>query len=365
MKAKCTLFLKLVGSLFALALVLAPSLGTAAVTISQVDVVVGGAHFCDTTVACGSGNQIWNLGGGVTLNAGQTLILTQTGEISVGGKEGNFDTTDRGNQNQLPTCGGSNPCTTQIYINSGSGLTKVYDDTASPGNPLSAFNLEPQPTPSPSFNESATWQSAFIGSTYTLQLGYADNEHSDPCPATGCFPQPVWGPGGATVFLGAGVAPIAGVCGAAGGHPPTDNVGNNVGCYDAGALLITALATGTQGCTPGYWKQTQHFDSWKIYSPSQLVSSVFTVPSQLSGLGSVTLVGALSFQGGPGVNGAAQILLRAAVSALLNSTSVNYPLSTAQVISQVNTALASLNRDTMLALATTLDNDNNLGCPLN
>src|SRR6266498_1998672 len=106
MKAKYTLFLRLIGSLFALPLLLAPSLGTAAVTISQVDVVVGGAHFCDTTVACGSANQIWNLGGGVTLNAGQTLILTQTGTISVGGQAGNFDSSDRGNQNQLPTCAG-------------------------------------------------------------------------------------------------------------------------------------------------------------------------------------------------------------------------------------------------------------------
>ena len=203
----------------------------------------------------------------------------------------------------------------------------------------------------------------------TLGLGYADNEHTDQCPGgpatPACFPQSVFGTGGATFFIGAGLSPGPSreACGDA-THPLAPAPGG--GCYDAGALLITALATGTQGCTPGYWKQTQHFDSWKVYSPSQLVSSVFTVPAQLSGLGSVTLLQALSFQGGPGVNGAAQILLRAAVSALLNSTAnIGYPLTTAQVINQVNAALATLDRATILALATTLDTDNNLVCPLN
>jgi hypothetical protein len=54
--------------------------------------------------------------------------------------------------------------------------------------------------------------------------------------------------------------------------------------------------------------------------------------------------------------------LRAAVAALLNSTSasVNYPLSEAQVISQVSAALATDDRPTILALATTLDGYNNL-----
>ena len=70
-----------------------------------------------------------------------------------------------------------------------------------------------------------------------------------------------------------------------------------------------------------------------------------------------TLVGALDYQGGSGTTGSARILLRAAVAALLNAASpdVNYPLTTAQVISQVNAALASNNRSTMLALASQLD----------
>jgi hypothetical protein len=93
---------------------------------------------------------------------------------------------------------------------------------------------------------------------------------------------------------------------------------------------------------------------------------VFDVPNSF-GLDNKTLLQALNFQGGTSTTAAARILLRAAVSALLNSASpdVNYPLTTAQVIAQVNAALASNNRSTMLALASTLDSYNNLGCPLN
>jgi hypothetical protein len=92
---------------------------------------------------------------------------------------------------------------------------------------------------------------------------------------------------------------------------------------------------------------------------------VFDVPDAF-GLDNITLLDALSFNGGPTVSDAAQILLRQAVAALLSAAnpSVDYPLSTAQITSQVNTALATGDRDTILALATRLDRLNNLGCPL-
>jgi hypothetical protein len=44
---------------------------------------------------------------------------------------------------------------------------------------------------------------------------------------------------------------------------------------------------------------------------------------------------------------------------------VDYALPSGTVITQVNAALASNNRDTLLALATTLDGYNDAGCPLN
>jgi hypothetical protein len=40
-------------------------------------------------------------------------------------------------------------------------------------------------------------------------------------------------------------------------------------------------------------------------------------------------------------------------------------MTRAQVIASVDAALASGDRDTMLILASALDADNNLGCPLN
>jgi hypothetical protein len=89
----------------------------------------------------------------------------------------------------------------------------------------------------------------------------------------------------------------------------------------------------------------------------------------LPAVGGEDLLTALQGGGGPGLLGAETILVRAAVAALLNASSgvVKYPFTTAEIISQVNTAVATGDRDTILALATTIDNANNGvgGCPLN
>ena len=118
---------------------------------------------------------------------------------------------------------------------------------------------------------------------------------------------------------------------------------------------------GDEGCTPGYWKN--HTDSWPPtgYSTSQSLVSVFGA-NALAG----SLLEGLDFGGGSGVTGGKRILLRAAVSALLNSASpgVDYTRTTAQVIASVTTALGGTRED-MLTLASALDVDNNLGCPLN
>lgn len=122
---------------------------------------------------------------------------------------------------------------------------------------------------------------------------------------------------------------------------------------------------GNEGCTPGYWKN--HTEAWgpSGYNPNQTASSVFAnIPGDL---GSKTLLQSLDGGGGPSVTGAAKILLRAAVAALLNAAhpDVDYPRTAASIIADVNAALGSNNRDTILALATALDNDNNRGCPIN
>jgi hypothetical protein len=128
-----------------------------------------------------------------------------------------------------------------------------------------------------------------------------------------------------------------------------------------------------KGCTPGYWKQDQHFDSWVPtgLKPTDLVSKLFSNAYlyTLDGkqMSKYTLVQALAFKGGTGTVGAAQILLRAAVAAEINALhpDVDYPMSAGAVITAVQNALASANRGQMILLASQLDDLNNLGCVLN
>jgi hypothetical protein len=154
--------------------------------------------------------------------------------------------------------------------------------------------------------------------------------------------------------------------------------------HSGASYSFTFVNTPTQGCTPGYWKVDQHWDSWPApWSPSGPLSAMFsgvtnppyatsevTFPGGTSVLmGSATQVQALNFQGGDSVQEKAEILLRAAVAAVLNADSpgVNFPWTSAQVISEVNAALASQDATTIIDLADQLDGDNNGpgGCPLN
>lgn len=107
-----------------------------------------------------------------------------------------------------------------------------------------------------------------------------------------------------------------------------------------------------QYCSPGYWKQDQHFDSWAGYTPNQKFQSVFE-----NAFPNLTLLQVLS-QGGGGLNA----LGRATVSALLNSTSVNSPYTAAQVILMFNAVYpgTSSQYDALAASLTLTEN-----CPLN
>ncbi|MBY4678276.1 prealbumin-like fold domain-containing protein [Marinobacterium arenosum] len=134
--------------------------------------------------------------------------------------------------------------------------------------------------------------------------------------------------------------------------------------------ITNTFLPGDEGCTPGYWKVPQHHDSWMEtpYSPDQLLSSVFNMQgmTDLNGDGMEdTLLDALNYNGGTGVDGAARILMRAAVAALLNEAS-SVQFSVSGVIGLVNDALATMSREQMLMLAKKLDDANNTGeCPLN
>ena len=121
-----------------------------------------------------------------------------------------------------------------------------------------------------------------------------------------------------------------------------------------------------EGCSPGFWKN--HPDAYPApYTPNTTLGSVFTLPGcgGISGLSGATFDQALRFHGGSTLQAAAQILLRQAVAALLNAgADISYPLTTQQVINEVNAALASCDRGTILAEAARLDGYNNLVCPL-
>jgi hypothetical protein len=136
---------------------------------------------------------------------------------------------------------------------------------------------------------------------------------------------------------------------------PTGTVRVN---YSHGATFTyfnSAIPTGGgEGCTPGYWKQPQHFDSWTApYTASTQFSAVFedAFPGK-------TLVQVLSLGGG-GLNA----LGRASVAALLNAASpdVDNGMTAADVIAAFNGVFPGGDYET---LKNAFDASNNAGCPI-
>jgi len=102
------------------------------------------------------------------------------------------------------------------------------------------------------------------------------------------------------------------------------------------------------------------------------IQSVFTIPSALLTGSNLdldkngtrdTLMAGLGYKGGSALAGAAQILLRASVAALLNEAyyGAQFPAesSVSALIARVNSVLATQNRSNYLALATEYDKWNN------
>jgi len=113
------------------------------------------------------------------------------------------------------------------------------------------------------------------------------------------------------------------------------------------------IPPGDEGCTPGYWKQSQHFGNWVTYGQGDSYDRVFGVTSSFGG----TLLEAL-WRGG----GKENALGRHATAALLNATGdVNAFYDAATVISLVQRAYASGNFN---AVKNLLAAANELGCPL-
>jgi hypothetical protein len=147
--------------------------------------------------------------------------------------------------------------------------------------------------------------------------------------------------------------PLSGLVSTTGGETQVRDVvdANNLD-FDFG---YEPQPTGGQGCTPGYWKQTQHFDSWPSqYTPTQGFEPTFTVDGY-----DKSLLQALSAGGGGKV-----AFGRHAVAGLLNAASpgVNYKFTVAEVITMVQNAFATGNYD---AAKNLLEAENESGCPLN
>lgn len=124
--------------------------------------------------------------------------------------------------------------------------------------------------------------------------------------------------------------------------------------------------TGDEGCSPGFWKN--HMDMWAPAGASGAMglASVFSSAAAFTALQNSTLMDALNFKGGKGVDGAARILLRQAVAAWLNAKhpDIAYPRLSSEIVVDVNSALAGGDRNEMLEMAEELDHDNNMGCSL-
>ncbi len=132
--------------------------------------------------------------------------------------------------------------------------------------------------------------------------------------------------------------------------------GNNVdgdGC--TAACQVELL--GGEGCTPGYWKQAHHFDSWTApYTPDTPFADVFedVFPGR-------TLLDVVSRNGG-GLNA----LGRHTVAALLNAASagVSYDEALADVIGQFNHVPPGT-KSAYNQLKNSFEAYNEQGCPLN
>ena len=121
-------------------------------------------------------------------------------------------------------------------------------------------------------------------------------------------------------------------------------------------LRVPPPPGGGEGCTPGYWKQDQHFGSWTApYTPDTLFADVFE--DAFPGMSLLDVAG----QGGGGLIA----LGRHTVAALLNGASggVDYDLSSAEIIDAFNAAHPG-SRNDYNRLKNRFEGFNEQGCPL-
>jgi hypothetical protein len=152
-------------------------------------------------------------------------------------------------------------------------------------------------------------------------------------------------------------------------------------------LTVGQLFAPTEGCTPGFWKRLAKDGptGWLAlttsstvpsgYSPDDVLGDVLTFGTQITepwwtDIQEMTLLDALKFHGGDGVEGAVRIFLRTAVAGLLNAAASHnmmiYYWNWPYYKSLVDGVLTNgTTRDDFLGQAMSIDYWNNLGCPIN
>jgi uncharacterized repeat protein (TIGR01451 family) len=133
---------------------------------------------------------------------------------------------------------------------------------------------------------------------------------------------------------------------------------------DSDEACVPRPEKGGEGCTPGFWKQDQHFDSWVTYEPGDFFEEVFGVEDvtvRAGGQATIedpTLLEALNATGGE-VNA----LARHAVAALLNASNpdVEFDFTPQEVIDLVQEAFETGDFERIKDI---LAEANEQGCPL-
>ena len=134
------------------------------------------------------------------------------------------------------------------------------------------------------------------------------------------------------------------------------------------AALSVPIVSGGEGCTPGYWKQEHHFDSWALgFDPTDHFSEIFgptikvKVGKKKNKVTDPTLLQALKAKGG-----SISALARHTVAALLNAASpdVSYDLMIKEVIDDFNAVYPGTKHD-YNSLKDVFVGFNEQGCPLN
>jgi PKD repeat protein len=214
--------------------------------------------------------------------------------------------------------------------------------------------------------------SIYVGATFQLSATFSDPGVNDMAWSYVID----WGNGsqspGSTSDQSSPIEETSGIYGTAGSYTVEITVTDKDGGQGSDQLTLRVLEVQPPGesaeaCTPGFWSNNGlRLALWPAgYAPADPVSGLF---AQAGGyLGDATLLAALegymdSDAGRNTIAGASEILVRAAVAAVLNEASFGaaYPASDVQAIrDDVNAALTSGDRATILALAELLDWWNN------